>query len=57
MKKFPNKKIIGGIIAVLLGLGVVFGDNTRIKYYLEQATEWISSFNLTSNNSLNETEE
>jgi hypothetical protein len=45
-----KKKIIVSIITVLLGLGVIFGNKTKIKYYLDQAVELISNFDLTEEN-------
>ena len=43
MIKFFTKKIVAGIIVVFLGLGVAFGDEDKMKYYMEQVTTWVSN--------------
>jgi hypothetical protein len=44
MQKYINKKIIGGILLILLGLGLAFGDKTKVKYYFEQVTTYIDNY-------------
>lgn len=43
MKKYFTKKVITGIVVVFLGLGITFGDEDKMKYYMEQVTTWISN--------------
>jgi len=44
MQKYINKKIIGGILLILLGLGLAFGDKAKVKYYFEQVSTYIDNY-------------
>lgn len=44
MQKYINKKNIGGILLILLGLGLAFGDKIKVKYYFEQVTAYIDNY-------------
>lgn len=39
-----SKKILVGIAIIILGFGIVFGDKSRINYYMDQVIELISGF-------------
>lgn len=55
MKKYLNKKVIGIVIAILLGLGIYFGEETRVNYLIDQAMSLISLD--VDNNGVDETTE
>jgi hypothetical protein len=44
VEKYLTKKVIVGIFAILLGLGITFGDKARMKHYLNKFTSLISDY-------------
>lgn len=44
MQKYMTKKIVSGILLILLGLGLAFGDKTKVKYYFEQVTTYVDNY-------------
>ena len=57
MKKIFTKKVAAAIIAVLVCLGVVFGDNDRVKYRIDQITIFVSNLYPGSDSGTDKTEE
>ncbi len=37
------KKLIAGIVVVFLGLVITFGDQDKMKYYMEQVITYVSN--------------
>lgn len=44
MSKFFTKKVVAGIVAIALGLGIIFGDMSKINDYLDQAMDYVSEY-------------